>query len=642
MSSDGTQGPVLIEGITTAYQGNEPPMRLELRDMFKVHPDQWHLYLLGLERFQGVSEEHPLSYFQIAGIHGKPAQKWPNEMWNSAADKDLKPNQGYGGYCTHSSILFLTWHRVYLALFEKELYKHVNDIAKEFEENGEMRYIEAAKTFRIPYWDWARPDLPLFPAEAVSTAEHSVERPNGKLVKINPLASYVFQDYSKGRRDRQEADFPQILQNRDKTSRTIGNIDNKEVRAEMRKFFTEPERGIKGLNLAERLLFLLQSYTDFAAVSNNSELGSKKDEFFHWGSIEDVHNAVHDYIGGNMGFPAISAFDPIFWLHHTNIDRIFAIWQVCNPGKYVTPQKSKRNNIVRATNMDEDVNSSLPPFARSVTADGQQTFWTSVGVEDTKTFGYLYPETRPTFNSRKAIINELDRVYWKRASFGNILRSQPKDIATLEQLQERARVHLKKSPDTGVIELPQGRDVSSLMVKGRYLEWLVNIRADKTELSGNYIVNVFLGDPSSKTPPLLYMRGHAHVGSFATFGQDEHSPCENCKKGRSEKQRITGQIPLTIALVERYLAGQVDSLKPQHVVQYLKDNLRWKITLPTGELKSTEEMKNLLICVVSNEVTIDEKDPEAIPEYANEVTPYPEITHHIPGSFGTGYDGNNY
>ncbi|KAL2880634.1 hypothetical protein SGCOL_004008 [Colletotrichum sp. CLE4] len=411
---------------------------------------------------------------------------------------------------------------------QKELYKHVNDIAKEFEENGEMRYIEAAKTFRIPYWDWARPDLPLFPAEAVSTAGHSVERPNGKLVKINPLASYVFQDYSKGRRDRQEADFPQILQNRDKTSRTIGNIDNKEVRAEMRKFFTEPERGIKGLNLAERLLFLLQSYTDFAAVSNNSEFGSKKDEFSHWGSIED------------------------------------------------------------------------------------------------------------------AIINELDHVYWKRASFGNILRSQPKDIATLEQLQERARVHLKKSPDTGVIELRQGRDVSSLMIKGRYLEWLVNIRADKTELSGNYIVNVFLGDPSSKTPPLLYMRDHAHVGSFATFGQDEHSPCENCKKGRSEKQRITGQIPLTIALVERYLAGQVDSLKPQHVVQYLKDNLRWKMTLPTGELKSTEEMKNLLICVVSNEVTIDEKDPEAIPEYANEVTPYPEITHHIPGSFGTGYDGNNY
>jgi tyrosinase len=38
-----------------------------------------------------------------------------------------------------------------------------------------------------------------------------------------------------------------------------------------------------------------------------------------YGSVEDVHNHLHNFIGGGgqMGDPATSAFDPIFWLHHT-------------------------------------------------------------------------------------------------------------------------------------------------------------------------------------------------------------------------------------------------------------------------------------------------------------------------------------
>lgn len=47
----------------------KPPARLEVRDMIKNQPNQWNLYLLGLERFQkSVAENNPLSYFQIAGM----------------------------------------------------------------------------------------------------------------------------------------------------------------------------------------------------------------------------------------------------------------------------------------------------------------------------------------------------------------------------------------------------------------------------------------------------------------------------------------------------------------------------------------------------------------------------------------------
>ncbi|KAG7079931.1 Tyrosinase [Colletotrichum scovillei] len=67
MSSDGTQGPVLVRGIK-ADNPAKPPVRMEVRDMIKDHPDQWNLYLLGLERFQNsVTESAPLSFFEIAG-----------------------------------------------------------------------------------------------------------------------------------------------------------------------------------------------------------------------------------------------------------------------------------------------------------------------------------------------------------------------------------------------------------------------------------------------------------------------------------------------------------------------------------------------------------------------------------------------
>jgi len=38
------------------------------------------------------------------------------------------------------------------------------------------------------------------------------------------------------------------------------------------------------------------------------------------------HGAVHTLIGGNMGFVPTAANDPIFWLHHCNIDRLWNRW----------------------------------------------------------------------------------------------------------------------------------------------------------------------------------------------------------------------------------------------------------------------------------------------------------------------------
>ena len=44
------------------------------------------------------------------------------------------------------------------------------------------------------------------------------------------------------------------------------------------------------------------------------------------GGLESLHNALHVRVGGDMNFPVSAPLDPIFWVHHANVDRIWAMW----------------------------------------------------------------------------------------------------------------------------------------------------------------------------------------------------------------------------------------------------------------------------------------------------------------------------
>ena len=54
-----------------------------------------------------------------------------------------------------------------------------------------------------------------------------------------------------------------------------------------------------------------------------------------FGALErQPHNVVHDAVGGTYGWMAdvnFAAQDPIFWLHHSNIDRLWASWNRLRP-----------------------------------------------------------------------------------------------------------------------------------------------------------------------------------------------------------------------------------------------------------------------------------------------------------------------
>jgi tyrosinase len=50
-------------------------------------------------------------------------------------------------------------------------------------------------------------------------------------------------------------------------------------------------------------------------------------------ALEGVHNSGHVWVGGSMGSVPTAPADPVFWMHHAEIDRIWAEWQAANPGQ---------------------------------------------------------------------------------------------------------------------------------------------------------------------------------------------------------------------------------------------------------------------------------------------------------------------
>lgn len=53
-------------------------------------------------------------------------------------------------------------------------------------------------------------------------------------------------------------------------------------------------------------------------------------------SSSQLHNRIHMWVGGDMG-PGTSPNDPVFFLHHCNVDRIWALWQYAHPASAYLP-----------------------------------------------------------------------------------------------------------------------------------------------------------------------------------------------------------------------------------------------------------------------------------------------------------------
>jgi tyrosinase len=391
------------------YSNGKRPSRLGINGMHSKGGPNWDLYIQALAAFQAVEESNKYSYFQVVGIHGLPFVSW-NGVGNV--------NGGGGGYCPHSEVLFASWHRPFLALFEQILQIHATRIANKYTGSKKATYVAAAKTLRIPYWDWARdPKLP----KSTTAQQITINTPTGRKTIRNPLYSYRFQKFPFT-----YANFGGTLGNYAQTMRCPSSNSRS---ATSRLSVVNNNLARDGSYLRDSVYLTFTRTNNFAVMSSDSQGGY---------TFESPHNTVHNDIGcgdptGHMTNLGWSAFDPIFMLHHANVDRLIAMWQAAHPSQQTFSGTFRASSARWGTAAGSSYTSTtgLKPFYKS----DLKNFWSSNTARSTRTFGYTYPElqdwTMSSSELQRSVISTVNKLYGSSSlTANNNLAARQENIVT--------------------------------------------------------------------------------------------------------------------------------------------------------------------------------------------------------------------
>ncbi|TVY83497.1 Tyrosinase [Lachnellula suecica] len=539
--------PASFFAVTGANASGSVPLRQEVRDLQK-DSTMWTLYILALDMFQYTNQSEQLSWYQVAGIHGEPYIPWDN----------VQPVAGneQNGYCHHVSILFPTWHRPYLALFEQVMYDLVQKIALYYPAGPvQDQYVAAGKNFRVPYWDWAAvpsDGKSILPDSVQGSPGVTVDGPAGTQTIANPLYTYQFKPldpkafiYGPYNAESEVLRYP--------TNNTPSAVSQN---AAMSRILDT-----SAATFRSRLYVLFSAYHNYSTYSNtawypDNTLGD-------YDSIEGIHDQIHAMVGsgGHMSVTDYSAFDPLFMLHHANIDRLFAMWQVLNPDSYVVPTPAATNTYNFKAGQTLDSQSDLTPFHNPSGA-----FWNSDTVRDTKTFGYAYPETSAGtgVNVTDQVLKAVNNLYGDKTTNGT---------------------------DEGI----QSRDTTT-----NHREWIVNLKVDKHALNGSFYVHIFLG-PFGADPTTWSFEPNL-AGTYAVLDKFNTVYLPN--------KPVTGTVPITGVLSKLILTNKLKSLDPPDIEPYLTANLKYRVTLLDNTLIGNGDVPSLTVSVISAPVTQPQTDTE--------------------------------
>jgi tyrosinase len=532
--------------------------RLEIREM-QGNADQWNLFLLAMERFKAKPRSDRMSYYQIAGVHGRPFVTWNN----------FGPLVNAAGFCPHSQCLFGTWHRPYLALFEQALYLNAEEVISTFPSNQQQRWRNALVGLRLPYFDWAvapasgQPNVPA----SLRDENVSVTKPNGRVTIPNPLYSYSFGSSLPSEMGGGPSNnFPATLR-RPLSNPTRSNNN------EMNVLFGQARVGWR-----QRIFALFASKQSWGRAST-SQFGVRTSRR-NSDSFEAVHDEIHSTVGGNnghMSYLDYAAFDPFFFIHHANVDRLLAMLQWTSPYTYVVEGAINRPMAQWNAGEVKNENSPLKPFTKDTTGN----FFTSVDVTQTRSLGYFYPETA----SRQA---------------GDV-------IAAINRLYGQGETPITKRHEHGHEEKTEADSVypGRPFKHGDY-DVVLAVTGDKYAVSGSYQVRCYLGGkPSTNktvhhiTHSTGYGYGKGFVGSHGFLGGSAAGG------NTTGPVLVEGSIPLTAALQEKEAYGELESLHPEHVEPYLKEHLSYKIIGPDGEEINPKSLPDFHVKVKACSVTPD-------------------------------------
>ena len=230
-----------------------------------------------------------------SGVQTQQLSTWDLfTLWHVMA---MNERQGSGRNAAHSGPTFLPWHRWFLLLLE-----------------WQFQRVLGAQNFGLPYWDWAADGdqpVPQQRQQPLWTAQWIGGDGAGP---SNSVTSGPFQ-VGNGFRVHIEGDNQRRIWATNRAlQRTLG-------------------RGVADLPMTAQVSAVLNQANYDEPTWNAFSADGLRNRLEGWAprpTMPHLHNRVHVWTGGDMG-PATSPNDPVFFLNHCNVDRIWAGWQA-RPG----------------------------------------------------------------------------------------------------------------------------------------------------------------------------------------------------------------------------------------------------------------------------------------------------------------------
>jgi tyrosinase len=184
----------------------------------------------------------------------------------------------------HGGPVFLPWHRMYLLRMEQQLQRHSGQV-------------DAG----LPYWDWAVAGGDLPPAQQPIRPPwtDTLLGPSRGTVTTGPLAGHVVR-----------------IEERDDG---LWSIPPRPIQRNAAVFVATLPRST---NVRTAL-----TNADYDLAPWDTTVNSHRNLAEGWPNGPQLHNRVHVWVGGDM-LPGTSPNDPVFFLNHCNVDRIWESWMV--------------------------------------------------------------------------------------------------------------------------------------------------------------------------------------------------------------------------------------------------------------------------------------------------------------------------
>ncbi|MGH6839682.1 MAG: tyrosinase family protein [Methylocella sp.] len=352
--------------------------------------------------------------------------------------------------CPHGNWYFLPWHRAFLLMYERA-----------------VRQLTGHADFALPYWDWT--------ADRQLPAAFTQPTFNGQ---PNPLYE--------SQRDMSPTDsLPDEIVGQPVITTILGETPYE-------TFGTSRPNGQDSL---------AQSWINCEGCGVSGTLEATP------------HNNVHNIVGGLMGGTQ-SALDPIFMMHHCNIDRIWAVWNVNNQNSndplwtgmtfqnnFYNPDGTFYSPVVSDLYTPENLGYTygLAPAPATVAAPA------IVALGDKITTLFATPNVSSVAGVKTFVA--------QNAGQATAAANKPLDIAVEVDRNLMAAVARRTAPDTGgeLLDFNKAREVRASGTRA-----LAFIRDIAVARHKNTLYRVFIDcDYLSRATPISDPH---YVGTFGIFG----------------------------------------------------------------------------------------------------------------------------